>query len=168
MFVISNRSWHIFCVFVFVLVFVYRVSCICSSVSSAKSYEKSSAPALPPFHGIEINFTRRKFLIKNQQAMSMCHGHGTAKARPADGLSFVLLPSSLTLAPSSSPLVVCVCFLLFLVYIFCCFFFDVLCFFGQHLMPFTRVIPAGQGAERARQRACNLCVHTYIIPGNTH
>lgn len=160
MFVISNRSCHIFCVLVFV--FVYRVSCICSSVSSAKSYEKSSAPALPPSHGIEINFTRRKFLIKNQQAMSMCHGHGTAKARTADGLSFVLLPSCPTLAPSSHPLVVCVCFLLFLVYIFCCFFFDVLCFFGQHLMPFTRVIPAGQEAE-GLQPVC-----TYIHNSRQH
>lgn len=149
-----------------------RVSCIlylfiCQFSQILRKILLPCAPP-PPFHGIEINFTRRKFLIKNQQAMSMCHGHGTAKARPADGLSFVLLHSSLTLAPSAPSLVVCVCFLLFLVYIFCCFFFDVLCFFGQHLMPFTRVIPAGQGAERGRQRACNLCVHTYIIPGNTH
>lgn len=144
-------------------------SCSCSCILYLVSVHLSVQPnptknPPPPSHGIEINFTRRKFLIKNQQAMSMCHGHGTAKARPADGLSFVLLPPS----SSSAPLVVCVCFLLFLVYIFCCFFFDVLCFFGQHLMPFTRVIPAGQGAERGRQRACNLCVHTYIIPGNTH
>lgn len=138
-------------------------SCSCSCIVYLVSVHLSVQPnptknPHPPSHGIEINFTRRKFLIKNQQAMSMCHGHGTATARLRHGppMDSVLCCSP----PSAPPLVVCVCFLLFLVYIFCCFFFDVLCFFGQHLMPFTRVIPAGQGAERARQRGCNLCVHT--------
>lgn len=130
---------------------------------------KSPPLHLPPCHKIEINFTRRKFLIKNQQT------DVNLAARRRHSATFACAPAPLQLPLSPFhhfPL--CVCFLpffflfFFLVYIRLPFLFDVLCFFGQHLMPVTRVIPAGQEGGGGSALWQPVHIHTHIIRGNTH
>lgn len=90
------------------------------------------------------------------------HGEGTRRPLPVLQLPFSChCPPSFT-SPSVFAFSRFFFYFFFLVYIRLPFLFDVLCFFGQHLMPVTRVIPAGQdrGGGGEGGRCGNLC--TYI------